>query len=203
MARGKPGPGNCGACRHERRHLIDIGLVCQVPRTVLSARFGVSEDTLARHAANHLPAQARAAIMTQLAPSQIDLEQLQRSESESLLASLIAQRARLSAMATQALESDLPGVAIRCENAILQNLELVSRLLGQLVSRTEITTRSILLTPQYLQLRAILIEELRGAPEIAARVASRIAELENDAAAAITAAPNAPLVVEYHDGAST
>jgi hypothetical protein len=60
------------------------------------------------------------------------------------------------------------------------------------VSRTEITTRSILLTPQYLQLRQILIEELRGTPEIAARIASRIAALENEAAAEITAKPPKP-----------
>jgi hypothetical protein len=135
---------------------------------------------------------ANAAIMTQLAPSEIDLEQLQRSESESLLAHLISQRARLATMATQAMEADLPAVAVRCENAILSNLELESRLLGQLVSRTEITSRSILLTPQYLQLRRILIEELRGAPEIAARIASRIAALENEAAAEITAKPPKP-----------
>ena len=66
MKRGRPGPGNCGACRHERRHLIDIGLVCQVPRSTLAARFGISEDTLTRHAANHLPPQVRAAILTQV-----------------------------------------------------------------------------------------------------------------------------------------
>ena len=197
MKRGRPGPGNCGACRHERRHLIDIGLVCQVPRSTLAARFGISEDTLARHAANHLPPQVRAAILTQMNPSEIDLEALHRSESESLLASLISQRARLATMATQALEADLPGVAVRCESAILQNLELVSKLLGQLVHRTEVTSRSILISPDYLRLRAILIEELRPHPEIASRVAQRIAALENEAAAEITSAPKAtPVLIE-------
>ena len=100
-------------------------------------------------------------------------------------------------MATQALEADLPGVAIRCESAILQNLELVSKLLGQLVHRTELTSRSILISPDYLRLRAILIEELRPHPEIASRVAQRIAALENEAAAEITSAPKAtPVLIE-------
>jgi hypothetical protein len=120
MARGRPGPGKL-RCLPSRAMPSDrhrFGLPSAPQR--LGRPLWRQRRTLARHAANHLPAQARAAIMTQLAPSQIDLEQLQRSESESLLASLIAQRARLSAMATQALESDLPGVAVRCENAILQ-----------------------------------------------------------------------------------
>jgi hypothetical protein len=135
--------------------------------------------------------------MTQLAPSAIDLEQLQRSESESLLATLISQRARLATMAEQALEANLPGIAVRCENAILNNLELVSRLLGQLVSRHEVTSRSILLTPDYLKLRAILIEELRRFPEIASRLAQRIAELEKEAAnEIITRAGNAPTLID-------
>jgi hypothetical protein len=101
-------------------------------------------------------------------------------------------------MATQALEADLPGVAIRCESAILQNLELVSKLLGQLVHRTELTSRSILISPDYLRLRAILIEELRPHPEIASRVAQRIAALEKDATAEITEPLRTPLVIEHH-----
>jgi hypothetical protein len=193
---GRPGKGHCGACSHPRRDLIDVGLVCGTPRSVLAARFDISEFSLGRHAANHLPPQARAAIMTQLAPEGIDLEQLQRSESESLLASLISQRARLATIAQSAMEHDLPQVAIRAEAAILNNLEVVARLLGQLVNRTEVTTRSILLTPQYLALRRILVEELRGSPEIAARIAARIGALESDAAMEIAAKGKQPVMIE-------
>ena len=197
MPRGRPGPGNCGVCRHPKRHLIDIGLVCQVPRATLAERFDLSEDCLARHSANHLSPVARAAILTQLRPSEIDLEQLQRSESESILAGLIHQRARLSVMAEQAMQADLPGIAVRCESAILSNLELVSRLLGQITTHHTVTHAALLLHPDYLRLRAILVEELRGHPELAARVASRIAALENDAASAITAKTSkTPLMIE-------
>src|SRR5262245_43358588 len=114
--RGKPGPGNCAICRHARRDLIDLALIPGTPRSVLAQRFSVSTDSLDRHVANHLPPQIRASILTALAPSSVDLEQLQKSESESLLASLISQRARLATMATRAMENDLPGVAVRCEN---------------------------------------------------------------------------------------
>jgi hypothetical protein len=187
--RPKTGPGHCQVCNHDRRHLIDLALICGEKHTTLARRFGVSADSLSRHAAKHLTPTQRAALITSFSPSAVDLEQISRSESENLLAHLVTQRARLATMASSALEADppLPNVAVRCEAAILNNLELVSRLLGQIVTRTEITSRSILLTPQYIQLRQILIEELRGSPEIAARIAQRIAALENEAAAEITA----------------
>lgn len=202
---GRSGRGHCGACHHPRRELIDLGLITGTPKATLAQRFDISVDTLSRHAANHLPPQVRAAIMTQLAPSEIDLEALQRSESESLLAALIAQRARLSTMAQAALEHDLPQVAVRCENAVLANLELVSRLLGQLVHRSEIVSKSFLITADYLKFRTILVEELRGHPEIAARIASRVAAIEQDAAEVIVNEANnpQPLMIEQRDAEAT
>jgi len=194
---GQSGRGKCGACHHPKRELIDLGLITGTPKATLAQRFDISVDTLSRHAANHLPPQVRAAIMTQLAPSDIDLEALQRSESESLLASLIAQRARLSTMATSAIEHDLPNVAVRCESAILANLELVSRLLGQLVHRSEIVQKSYLLTPSYIRLRKVLVDTLRPYPEIAAKVAAAIAEIEDDEVATITAKANKPPLLEH------
>jgi hypothetical protein len=174
--------------------LIDLGLIMAEPRSVLAQRFQVSEDSLGRHAANHLPAQVRAAIMTAMAPSSIDLDELQRSESESLLASLISQRARLATMAQAALANDLPGVAVRCESAVLANLELVSRLLGQLIHRSEVVTKSFLVSPDYLKLRTILVDELKAYPELGARIASRIAGLEAEAAETIAAKAKPTLI---------
>lgn len=188
----------CTICTNAKRDLIDLAIVAMTPRPVLAQRFGVSLDALDRHSARHLPPQVRAALMTSLAPSEIDLEQLQRSESESLLAGLIHQRARLSTMAQSALEHDLPNVSVRCEHAILANLELVGKLLGTLVHRSEITTRSFLVTPDYLRFRTILIEELKPHPELAARIAQRIAEIETDAAETITARAAKPLTIEHH-----
>ena len=85
-------------------------------------------------------------------------------------------------------------VAVRCENAVLQNLELVSKLLGQLIHRSEIVTKSFLVTPDYLRFRSILIEELRGYPELAARIASRIATIESDVAEQIASKAKPPLI---------
>jgi hypothetical protein len=53
-------------------------LITGILKATLAQRFDISVDTLSRHAANHLPPQVRAAIMTQLAPSDIDLEALRK-----------------------------------------------------------------------------------------------------------------------------
>jgi hypothetical protein len=192
---GKSGAGKCGACHHARRDMIDMALVCGTSHNTIAQRFDLSADCISRHARNHLSAQLRAAIMSGFAPEGIDLETLQKSESESLLASLIRQRARLSSMAESAIEHNLPNVAVNCERGILANLELTSRLLGQLVHRSEVTTRSFLVTADYLKFRSILVEELKGHPQLAARIASRIASIETEAAETILAKP-APRLIE-------
>ena len=93
---GKSGPGNCSVCRHKHRHQIDLAIVAGVSSNVLASRFEISPDSILRHAQNHLSPVQRAALLTASQPTAIDLEQLRTSESEGLLASLVAQRARLA-----------------------------------------------------------------------------------------------------------
>src|SRR5262249_29124713 len=85
----------CTICHHERRHLIEVALTYKTPMRVIARRFNVSPDALYRHSRAHLSPALRASILTATAPSKIDLEQLKISESEGLLGSLLAQRARL------------------------------------------------------------------------------------------------------------
>jgi hypothetical protein len=86
----------CSVCRHPQRHLIDLAMCHRVPPRVLAQRFAdLTKTKLARHRQNHLTPMMRASIMLAARPSEIDLDALKRSESEALLGSLIAQRARL------------------------------------------------------------------------------------------------------------
>jgi hypothetical protein len=197
----KSGPGNCQVCAHEKRHQIDLGLICGVPRPTLAARFSVSVDSLARHAKAHVTASQAAAIMTAVQPSQIDLEALTRSESEGLLSSLVTMRARLATIAQQAMEDGLPQVAIRAESATLANLELVSRLLGQLVNRSTIEHVHVSLQPEYLRLRQALVAALRPYPEAMLAVTEALRQIEQSDAAEITKAAKQPVMIEHH-GAS-
>ena len=62
----------------------------------------------------------------------MDIEQLQRSESEGLLGSLINQRARLQLLSEMAFEEGELHAATSNERAITSSLELTGRLLGGL-----------------------------------------------------------------------
>jgi hypothetical protein len=53
MAKARGQGKACTICQHEKRHLLELGLVHRVPARVLAARFGVSKDALHRHRRNH------------------------------------------------------------------------------------------------------------------------------------------------------
>jgi hypothetical protein len=191
----KSGPA-CSICAHERRHQIELGLVHRVPLRVLAARFDCSRDALHRHRHKHLSPQMAAAILAAQKPSEVDLEQLQRSESEGLLAQLVTQRARLQQHSDMALELGDVRSAVATERVIVSNLELVAKLLGQLVQRHEVTRTSILLSPDYLALRSALVAALRPFPEAAKAVGAALHALESQAAQDISERKT-PLVIEH------
>ena len=134
-------------------------------------------------------------MLTALRPSEIDLEALQRSESEGLLASLQTQRARLLLLGQMAFEAGEVHAACNVERATTANLELVSKLLGQLVTHHQVTHTSILISSDYLTLRAAIVRALRPYPEAARAVGSALAELETQAAKDITDSKR-PLLLE-------
>jgi hypothetical protein len=198
LARRNSGKAACTICAHEKRHQIEIGMVNRVSYRTLAKRFQVSRDAIYRHGRSHLPPQARAAILTALKGSAVDLEQLQRSESEGLLSQLVGQRARLQQYADLALEQSDVRTAVTVENAITGNLTLVAKLMGQLVQHHEVRSTSILISPDYIALRSAIVRALAPYPEAARAVGQALAELETAAANDITSA-KAPLVIEYKD----
>jgi hypothetical protein len=151
---------------------------------------------LQRHGQRHLSAVQRAAIMNAQAPTSVDLEALERSESEGLLCQLVAQRARLQAHIELASQIGDARLAIMAESRITQNLELVAKLLGQLIQRHETTHTSILLSPDYIRLRRILVDTLTPYPEIAAKVAAALHAIDRDAGQTISESKR-PLVIEH------
>src|SRR5262245_40835970 len=164
----------------------------------MARRFGVSPDALYRHRTNHLSPQVRAAMLAQQKPTEIDLEALQASESEGLLAQLVTQRARLQTHSEMATDLGDVRSAVACERAITSNLELVGKLLGQLVQRHEVRSTNLLVSPDYLQLRSVLVSALQPFPAAARAVASALHQLESKAASDSTAnaAKGKPLLLE-------
>jgi hypothetical protein len=180
--RGKP----CTVCQSDKRHAVEIGLVNGLSYAALAERYDLSKDAIGRHARDHLTPQIRAAILTAQHPEGVDLEKLRATESEGLLGHLVAQRARLLQMSQMALEHGDVKAMVSAESAIGGNLALGAKLLGQLVTRHDVRHTSVLLTPDYLRLRAALLQALRGFPEAAKAVGAALAMLEGDAAKEIS-----------------
>jgi hypothetical protein len=75
---------------------------------------------------------------------------------------------------------------------------LVAKLLGQLVQRIDVKQSSILLTPDYLRLRQVLVQALKPYPDAARAVGQALFALESDVAKMIEqAAKPASLVIEH------
>lgn len=142
-----------------------------------------------------MPPQLVAAIMTAAKPSEVDLEQLQKSESEGLLASLISQRARLQMLSEMCFAEGELHAATGVERAITQSLELTSKLLGAIISHHEIRSTSILISPDYLRLRQAIITALKPFPDAARAVGAALAELESEAAKGISESKR-PILLE-------
>jgi hypothetical protein len=188
---GKRGP-QCSICASKHRHALEVGLAHGIAHNALARRFGVSPDAIGRHAANHVSPAVKAAILTASAPSAIDLDALQASESEGLLNQLVHQRARLQQCVSMAVDYGDVKAAISAEAAITANLQLVSRLLGMLVNVSEHRSTSILISGDYLALRAALLKALKPFPEAAAAVGDALARLETESAESIRAAAGKP-----------
>src|SRR5262245_13892157 len=184
--RGKGGV--CSVCTHPQRREIELALVTRLPVSTIAARYEISRDSAWRHGKKHLTPVQRAAYLTALKPSDIDLEALQRNESQSLLAQLLAGRAKLQAYSAAAFEDGQISVAVSAEKAVTENLSLVSKLLGMLVQRHQVEHTSLLVSPSYLELRTALLAALKPHPAAAADVARVLHEIESKAAAGIRAA---------------
>jgi len=190
----------CTICAHDKRALIDVGLVHGVSHRVLADRFDVGKDAVQRHGTNHLSPAQRAAILAQRKPTEIDLDALRASESESLLAQLVAQRARLQSNAEFASGFGDVRAAVSAEAAITTNLALVGKLLGQLVNLHDVRHTSILVSADYIKLRTAIVHALAPFPEARAAVARVLAALEAESAKDITDAvkrTKAPLLIEH------
>lgn len=190
----KPGP-ICHVCASPHRHLIELALVHRVPARVIAKRFEVSRNSIARHRQRHMSPQQVAAILSAIQPTGIDLEELARSESENLLGSLVAQRARLQMLSELCFEQGAVNAATGVERAITGSLELTSRLLGMIVTHHDVRHTSILVSTDYLRLRQAIMEALRPFPDAARAVSAALAVLETEAAKDITDAKQ-PLLLE-------
>jgi hypothetical protein len=170
----------CKCCQHRERAAIDLALARGVSTPAVGKRYGISSDSVYRHRRNHLPPQLRAKLIAG-PDTDIDLGHLRESESQSLLANLVAIRHRLFASLDVAEECGDSNMVCRVTAQIHQNLELTGKLLGDLgVGST--TVNNVLVLPAYVEMRVALVNALAGFPEARQAVAAVLHQLESKAA---------------------
>jgi hypothetical protein len=160
---------------------IERDLALGRPLQRIAKKYGISKDAAWRHK-KHLPPQLKAALAGHALRPEQDLEKIRVEESESLLANLAAQRARLLLSQDAALEAEQFGLVAQLSNSIHRNLELVGKYLGEFAQHSVHTSISLMVTPEYLTLRAALLRALGPHAEAKRAVAAVLHGLEATAA---------------------
>lgn len=177
----------CNCCTHRERAAIDLALARGVSTYALEKRYGVSHDSLGRHARHHLPPQLRAKLIAGPDIDGVDLDRLRETESQSLLANLVSIRHRLFACLDTAEESGDGGMIAKLAGQLHKNLELVGKLLGTLGIGSTTVNNNVLIMPAYIELRIGLVEALAPFPEAKVAVAQVLHRLEDRAAQSVAA----------------
>jgi hypothetical protein len=128
----------------------------------------ISSESLHKDAAwrhkKHIPPRLKAKLTANVLAPGADLDKLRLEESEGLLAHLASQRARLLLAQDMAVEAEQLHLVVSTAGQIHRNLELVGKYLGEFAQHHVTTQISILVSPEYLQLRAALLRAASGGP---------------------------------------
>ena len=167
--------------RHEARAQIERDLALGVPLRRLAKKYGISKDALCRYR-KRLPPQLKAAMLAQSLRPEVDLDKLRTTESEGILANLAVQRAKLLLWQDWAASAEQFAIATAISAQIHRNLELVGKYLGEFAQHHVVSNVSVLVSPQYLELRSALLRALQPYPEARRAVAAALRRTEEPAA---------------------
>ena len=144
-------PRSCTVCAHEARTEIDRALVAGETFRHIAARFDTSTGALQRHKADHLP--------VKLAKAQ---EAQEVAQADDLLSQVRDLQIRALAILDKAEEAGELRTALFAIREARGNLELLAKLLGELDDRPQV---NVLVSPEWLELRAVIVGALETHPE--------------------------------------
>ncbi len=136
-----------------------------VPNRRISARYAVSEQAVRRHKADHLPehlAKAREA------------EEVARADD--LLSQVRDLQDRALAILDKAEDTGELRTALGAIREARGNLELLAKLLGELDERP---TVNVLISPEWLELRTVIVDALAAHPDARGAVLRAIEAVGN------------------------
>jgi hypothetical protein len=168
----------CKICKHAERAAIDVGLAEHRSINGMSKRFGVSIWSLHRHRQRHMPKALITRLMSGSAYEVENLDELKSRESERLLSNAVEVRSRLYNNAEAAERVGDFSAATKSYAVIIHSLELIGKLLDSFHGREKQTINQLVISPDYLRLRAALIQALASYPDARKAVAAVVRDLE-------------------------
>ena len=157
-------PRTCTICSHPERAAIDRALIAGLPFRHIAAQWDVSTGALQRHKADDLPA-----MLVQANDAD------EAAHADDLLAQVRDLQATTLRLLTTAERTGKLGTAVMAIREARGNLELLARLTQQLDTRP---TLNLLVAPEWLTVRAVLLEALSPYPDARVAVAGRLAEFQ-------------------------
>lgn len=156
-------PRSCTICLHAERDAIDAALLAQQPLRDIARQYRVSKDALSRHR-EHLPA----ALVQAKAAEDV-------THADDLLAQVRDLQARaLTILDTAEAAGDLK-VALAAIREARGCIELFGRLAGEL---SDGATVNVIVSPEWMRLRAVIIGALAPYPDARLAVAARLVDVE-------------------------
>ena len=142
---------SCTICSHESRDAIEDAFIAGTPKRRIASHYGVSERAVRYHLREHLPA---------LLALARDAERAARADS--LLDRIEALQSRTLAILEATEETGEHRTALAAIREARGNLELLAKLLGELDERPQV---NVLVSPQWLELRAVVVNALGPHPQ--------------------------------------
>jgi hypothetical protein len=156
-------PRVCTVCQHIERAAIDDLLVNGGSNRNIAKQFSVSPAAVHRHKVSHLPAT--------LAQAQ---EAAETARADDLLGQVRDLQAKALGILAKAEASGDLKAAVSAIREARGCVELLAKLTDQL---REGITVNIAVNPQWLQIKAVILDTLKDHPDLRARLANRFREL--------------------------
>jgi hypothetical protein len=155
----------CTVCTHPDVERINAALVAgELSYRAIAKRFGISKQAVGRHAQNHLPAT--------LARAQ-DAEEV--AEADDLLGQIEDLREQAQEIKDKALRANDLKTALQGIRELVRIIELLAKLRGELDERPQV---NILLLPQWVTVRSVLLDALMPFPDARAAAAQALLEVD-------------------------
>jgi hypothetical protein len=172
--------GRCTVCAHTQRTRIDFLIATGATIRALAARFNLNANAIYNHSKKHISDEYRAAVRLGPFESEDRLRQLCAENGTSVLETLRALNAGVSARWLVAFETANDDKLVALSGVIRKNLELMGRLTKELAPPpSSVTTNNFVLfeNPQYLEAISRIAMALRPYAEAREAVTAALRSL--------------------------